>query len=34
MVFTGWNIYGDTPPLDLEYALGSVLEAVKGTEAD
>jgi hypothetical protein len=26
-VFTGWNVY-DTPPLDVDFALGSVLEAV------
>jgi CubicO group peptidase (beta-lactamase class C family) len=27
-VFTGWNVYG-TPSLDVDFALGSVLEAVK-----
>lgn len=31
-VFTGWNIYGDTPALDVKLALSSVLAAVSSTE--
>jgi CubicO group peptidase (beta-lactamase class C family) len=30
LVFTGWNVY-DKPPLDLRFALGRVLGAMRGT---
>ena len=32
-VFTGWNIY-ETPSLNRNYALSSVIDAVKATEED